>query len=263
MSIWDQWKLLRLNTHTTTIRKKVVLKLWPQGLTSKCRWKLFTCGRLPREGLLDTQNALHLHFVRPKSARVGVLTGQALVLDLEASDEPGYCVILKCFWYKAVPTAEDYDKLCRKRKSWRIQDILDSPPSYFIEFYLRTQLVTKIMVSADGETEASCLFLLWIFFALIVRSSNDVFFVYFNWPLTMSCMGNLIKSPYVHHTVDSTEVNMRMNKEKLITWMNVLWYYANGERVNISVSYKLKLVCVSEQRWGMSDWLLLTLLGDL
>lgn len=64
--------------------------------------------------MLSTQNALYLHFVRPKRARVGVLTGQPLVLDLEASDKPGYSVILKCFWYKAVPKAEDYDKLCKK-----------------------------------------------------------------------------------------------------------------------------------------------------
>lgn len=66
--------------------------------------------------MLSTQNALHLHFVRPKRARVGVLIGQALVLDLEASDKPGYSVILKCIWYKAVPKAQDYGKRGRKER---------------------------------------------------------------------------------------------------------------------------------------------------
>jgi len=85
MSIWNQWKMLHVLEHSQNNNKKRRKKKrwWPQDQTSKCRWKLFRGGLLPREGVLSTQNALHLHTVRPKRARVGVPTGKARVLDLD------------------------------------------------------------------------------------------------------------------------------------------------------------------------------------
>lgn len=63
------------------------------------------------------------------------------------------------------------------------------------------------MVSASKETRTSCY--TFHFEKLLVKTifTRDFCLITFN----------LIKSPYVHHMVDSTEVNMRMNMEKLIT----------------------------------------------
>lgn len=148
-----------LYTRRTTIRKKVLLKLWPQDLTSKCRWKLFRCGLLPGEGLLSAQN------------RVGVSDRPRAATGLPSITQAWRWSNSHMFFYKIMPKAGDYDKL-----SWKCGRNYTFNPHILLNF-IKTLLMTKIMVYESEETGASCtLNMSWK-----LSSIGYIYFLLINW----------------------------------------------------------------------------------